>query len=281
MLGGPGLVSAIDSDSLSADELAQRSGEEFDDSSHLVDRGDSFESTFGDHPLLVDISGVHEPSGACITGCEAVDGDVVRSELLSEASSVGHLTGLGRGIDGTLCGSSEGCDRADRDDPSSWARILAGLFVALDHPAGDVSADEDGGQQVAVEHGLDVIGADHHGVVGVGFSAQCGDIASGVVDQDVDWSQLLCDIADDPFDVFAVSKIGEYFECLDLSEFTDFSGGIGQRGAFAVFTGPLLPHSVDTDFGSGCGEVFGERSAESSSGAGHQRHLAFKKSGHD
>ncbi len=204
----------------------------------------------------------------------------MRSELLSEASSVGHLSGLGRGIDGTLCGSGEGCDRADRDDPSSRVRILAGVFVALDHPAGDVSADEDGGQQVAVEHGLDVIGADHHGVVGVGFSAQCGDVASGVVDQDIDWSQLLCDFADDPFDVFAVGQVGEDLECLDLSEFTDFPSGIGQRGAFAVFTRPLFPHSVDTDFGSGDGEVFCERSAESSSGAGHQRHFAFKKSCH-
>ena len=101
-------MSAIDSDSLSGDELSQRSGEEFDDSSHFVDRGDPLESAFSDHPLLVDISGVHEPPGACIAWCEAVDRDVVRSELLSEASSVGHLAGLGRGIDGTSCGSGEG-----------------------------------------------------------------------------------------------------------------------------------------------------------------------------
>ena len=192
-------------------------------------------------------------------------------ELLGQAAGVGHLPGLGGGIDCTLGVAPEGGDRADRDDPAP---------VALDHPLCHRAADQDRGQQVAIEHRFDVLLLDHHGVVGVGLATFCGDVATGVVDQDVDRTQSFSHLVHDPIDLFPVGQVGQDFQGFDPAVLTDFPGRVAQRGPFAVFAGTLLTHPVHTHPGSSRGQVFGKGPAESTAGSGDQSHLSLEKSRH-
>ena len=195
----------------------------------------------------------------------------MRSQLLGQASRVGHLAGLGGGVDRALGIALEGGNRTDRDD--------AAVFV-FHHPPGDLAADQDRRQQVAVQDRLDVLLLDHHRVIGVGFSAGRSDVAAGIVDQDVNRPQALGHLVNDPCDRLTVGQVGQHTQRLDITMFADFPSGVRECCALAVLAGSLFTHPVNTHLGPGGSQVFGECSSQPSSSTCNQGHLALEKSCH-
>ena len=106
---------------------------------------------------------------------------VVGPHLVGQAAREVHGAGLGRGVDRAVGAALEGRHRTDGDDASA---------PALHHAARHLLAHEDGAQQVAVEHGPHVLRLDVHDVVGIGLAAGRGDVAAGIVHQDVDRPEL-------------------------------------------------------------------------------------------
>ena len=140
-LGRPALGPAVDPQGLAGDEFSHGSGEEFDDSGHLVDHRDSLEGSRLSEAALFHIPRPEKSSGSGVARSQTVDRDVVGAQLPSEASGVFHNRGLGGGVDGSVDVALEGGDGADVDDPP--------LFSGH-HAAGDVLIDQDGGEEIPV-----------------------------------------------------------------------------------------------------------------------------------
>ena len=109
---------------------------------------------------------------------------------------------------------------------------------------------------------------------GFGLAAGGGDIAAGIVDEDIDRPERARCCLDDAVDVFAFGQIAEHADGAHaVIRGHRFRDG-GQRGAFAIFRRAVLAHAVNGDIGAQAGEPLGEGAAEPASGAGHQRDLA-------
>ena len=106
---------------------------------------------------------------------------------------------------------------------------------------------KDGAQEIAVDDGADVLFLYIDGVVGVRFAAGCGDVATGVVDEDVDGAELVFYFGDDAVDLVGLGEVGEESNCGHAGLLADFSGGGCQGGAFTVLCWSFLAHAVNAD----------------------------------
>ena len=173
--------------------------------------------------------------------------------------------GLGDGIDRGVGAALEGRDRADGDDASLTPRH---------HLLGHGLTGQDRRQQVAIQHGADILFADADGIVRIGLAAFGGDVAAGIVDQNIDRSQRLRGGLDHPRDVGAKCEIAENADGAHAMRRRHLFRDRGQRRSLAVFSRAVLAHAMDRDIGAETGEPFGEGPAESAACAGDQCNLA-------
>ena len=111
----------------------------------------------------------------------------------------------------------------------------------------DGLADVNRGEQIPFEHAADVFGFDVDGIVRIGFPARCRDVATSVVHENINWAEFAGDFRDDSLDVFGFCKVGEHTMRFHAVRLADGFRGVGQGGAFAVFTRTMLPHAMHTD----------------------------------
>ena len=110
---------------------------------------------------------------------------------------------------------------------------------------------------------------------GIGLAAGRGDVAAGIVDEDIDRPERARRRLDDPLDVLAFGQVAEHADGAHaVIASPTASRHRRQRGAFAIFGRAVLAHAVNGDVGAEAGEPLGEGAAEPASGAGHQRDLA-------
>src|SRR6478735_8251267 len=88
VLARPALPAAVDPQHLAGNEGAHGACEKFDNARDLVDRRDPVERAGLDHSVGVDCARSEEAAGAGISGRDAVDGDIVGTELVGQASRV-------------------------------------------------------------------------------------------------------------------------------------------------------------------------------------------------
>ena len=130
-------------------------------------------------------------------------------------------------------------------------------------------------EQVAVEHRAHVLLADADGIVRIGLAALGGDVAAGIVDENVDRPQFLRRGLDHPRDVGALREIAEHADGADAMRRCNVRGDRRQCRSLAIFRRSVLAHAVDRDIGAEAREPFGERPAEPAARAGDQRNLAL------
>src|SRR4051812_28657966 len=265
----PALSATIDAQHLTGDERAERACKDFHHARDFVDGGDAVQCAGLDHAVLIDRARAHEAAGAGVARRDAVDGDVIGAKLVGEAARVVRHAGFRHRIDRTVGAALEGGDRADGDDAALTPRHHF-LCYRL--------AGQNGGEQIAVEHRADVFLANAYGVIRIGLAAPGGDVASGIVDEDVDWPQFLYRGFDDARDLTAVGEIAQHADGADAMRCGNVRGDRRQRRSFAVLGWAILAHAVNGDIGSEAREPLGERAAKPASRAGNQRNLALERS---
>ena len=134
-------------------------------------------------------------------------------------------------------------------------------------------------QQIAVEHRAHVFLADADGVVRIGLAARGGDVAAGIVDEDVDRPELLRRGLDHARDVGAIGEIAEHADGADTMRRSHGLRHRRQRRSLAILGRAVLAHAVNGDVGAEACQPLGERPAKPAARAGYQRHLALQRPG--
>ena len=175
---------------------------------------------------------------------------------------------LGHRVDRAVGAALEGSDRTDGDDAALAPRH---------HFLCDRLAGQDGGEQVAVEHRAHVLFADADSIVRIGLAALGGDVAAGIVDENVDRAQLLRRGLDHARDVRALGEIAEHADGADAMRRCNLFGDRRQRRSLPILRWSILAHAVDRDIGAEACQPFGERAAKAATCAGDQRNLALER----
>src|SRR5882757_8103618 len=155
----PALSAAVDPQHLARDECAERTREDFHHARDLIDGGDAVERAGLGHSALIDGARSQKPAGPGIARRDAVDGDVVRPQLIGKAARVMRHAGFCHRIDRGIGAALESGDRADGDNAAA---------AAFHHAAGDRLAGQDRAEQVAIEHRAHVGLLDADRVVRIG-----------------------------------------------------------------------------------------------------------------
>ena len=138
-------------------------------------------------------------------------------------------------------------------------------------------AGQDSREQVAVEHRAHVLLADADSIVRIRLAALGGDVAAGIVDENIDRSQFFRRGLDHPRDVGALCEIAEHAHGADAMRRCNVCGDRRQCRSLAIFRRAMLAHAVDGDIGAKAREPLGERPAKPAARPGDQRHLALQR----
>jgi hypothetical protein len=133
--------------------------------------------------------------------------------------------------------------------------------------------------QIAVKDRAHVLFADADGVVRIGLAAPGGDVAAGVVDENVDRTQFLRRGLDHPRDLGAIGEIAEHPDGADPMRRCNVCSDRRQRRSLAIFSRAMLAHAVDGDIGAEACQPFGKGPAQAAARAGDQRNLALQRPG--
>jgi hypothetical protein len=140
----------------------------------------------------------------------------------------------------------------------------------------DGLANEDRGEQIAINDRPHVFQLDANGIVWIRFSSGRCDISTGVVDQNVNRSQLRCHFQCHSTNIFFLRQVSQDTTSGSGVCFANLDCGIGERRAFAVFRRPVLPHAVDSDAAPKTREAFRERTPQTASGSRNKSDFAFE-----
>ena len=173
-------------------------------------------------------------------------------------------------VDRAVGAALEGGDRTDGDDAALAPRH---------HFLRDRLAGQDGGEQVAVEHRAHVLFADADSIVRIGLAALGGDVAAGIVDENVDRPQFFCRGLDHPRDVGTISEIAEHADGAHAMRRCNVRGDRRQRRSLAILRRAIFAHAVNGDIGAEACQPLGERPAKPAARAGDQRNLALQRPG--
>ena len=130
-------------------------------------------------------------------------------------------------------------------------------------------------EQVAVEHRAHILLANADGIVRIGLAALGGDVAAGIVDENVDRAQLPRRGLDHARDVGALGEIAEDADGAHAMRGCHRFRDRRQRRSLAIFRRAVLAHAVDRDIGAEARQPFGEGAAKPAARAGDQRNLAL------
>ena len=106
-----------------------------------------------------------------------------------------------------------------------------------------------------------------------------GDVAAGVVDEDIDRTKLSRRRLDHAGDVGAQREIAEHANGPHAMCSGDFFRHRRQRRSLAILRRAIFAHAVDGDIGAEARQPFGERPAKPAACAGDQRNLALQRPG--
>jgi hypothetical protein len=134
---------AIHADYLSADESGGRAGEKGDYGRYLLRTAISIECPLFNQFLLIDFVNDKESVGYRTAGCNAINCDVVRTQLNGQAAGVFVDGSLCHGVDCSFIAPMSSGDGPDRDDTSLLARHHLGCHF---------TATENARKQVTIEY---------------------------------------------------------------------------------------------------------------------------------
>ena len=134
-------------------------------------------------------------------------------------------------------------------------------------------------EQVTVEHRAHIFLADADGIVRIRLAALGGDVAAGIVDENVDRPQFFRRSLDHARDVGALCEIAEHADGAHAMRRCNVRGDRRQCRSLAILRRAILAHAVNGDIGAQAREPFGERPAKPAAGAGDQRNLALQRPG--
>src|ERR1700704_1845735 len=115
----PALSAAVDPQHLARDKCAERPCEYFHHTGDLIDGRDTIERAGLDHPALIDGARSQKAAGSGIARRDAVDGDVVRPQLIRQTAGVMRHAGFCHRIDRGIGAPLEGGGRADGNDAAA------------------------------------------------------------------------------------------------------------------------------------------------------------------
>ena len=105
-------------------------------------------------------------------------------------------------------------------------------------------------EQVSIEHRAHILLGNADGIVRIGLATFGRDVATGIVDENVDRAQLLRRRLDHPRYVGAGSEIAEDTDGSYAMHGSNFSGDRRQRRTLAIFRRSVFAHAVDRDIGA-------------------------------
>jgi hypothetical protein len=137
-------------------------------------------------------------------------------------------------------------------------------------------AGQNGAEQVAIQHRAHVFFLDRNRIVRIRLAAFGGDVAAGIVDENIDRAEFSARRLDHAGDVGPQREIAEHADGPHAMGCCDFFRYRRQRRSLAIFRRPVLAHAVDCDVGAHACEFFGESAAEPAACARDQCDLALE-----
>jgi hypothetical protein len=116
-----------------------------------------------------------------------------------------------------------------------------------------------------IDHRPHVFLFNHDGVVRVRLTTFRGNVATGVVNKDINRPQNVCDFLNDAPDLFIVSQVSEHADSFYSVQLADLASCISERRPFAVLGRTVFTHTMNADVAAQVRQRFRERSSKPTS----------------
>src|SRR6266540_992854 len=218
--GWPGLTTSVDAQDLAADEASALARQKRDCAGNLHWIAVALQGAIRNQAARVKRATGAKTRCQHATGRNHIDRHVVRPELDGKTARVFDHGGLRGRIHRSIGGAVQAVDAGSGDDAA-----LAPLHDLGRHgPATQNARDE-----IPIEYGVHVLERDEDGVIRIGLagvwctSTSGADISTCTRDQDVDGSQLVVDLRDDPLNGVGLGKVAVHrcdFRVMHIGDLT-------------------------------------------------------------
>ena len=258
-LSGEGLLAAVNPNELAAQESAGGRAQEADDAGDFVRAAVTDQCVPGDHPPRIEVGDSGEPLRDRPPRRDAVDGDVVGTELLGQAAGVLMDRGLCDRIGRADAPAAAAADAADGNDPAG---------APTDHLGSDFATTEDHTHEVPLEDTPQVGHGDIQAIVVLGTAGAadprppCSDVSARAADEQADRPPPLPDLGGDAPDLALVGQVAPDRQGLDGAGGRDVGGDLLHRFSLAKSPGAVRAGSMDGDPGAEPSELPGHGASQ-------------------
>ena len=274
--GGPELGAAVDAEDLPGDVGGAAADQEFHGAGHLERPAITGQGSILHFAGFVRYPAGQKPRGDDLARRNRVHVHVVGTQLGRQAARVLVHRRLGHTVDHLTRMSVQAGDAADVHDPPG---------VALHHLRCHLAARQQAGHHVAIHHGANVSQRDANGVVRRRFAgvrshgALGADVATGVVDQNVDRPETRTDLVVQLFDRRFVGEVAVHREHLPLGLCRHFGGDCLEGVGLTEGAGRRRSGAVNRDPCAQAGQVAGNDPPDPAGRARDPGHLAGQPPG--